>query len=105
VARVLGDSEGRRMVEDLLQEQKAHVRGLLAANRHLVEALRDALVERHELIGHEITDVLEAAHDAHRLGRPVRIVQASVTTGEPGVIDLRQVTDEALPPVGPGEDA
>ena len=31
------------------------------ANRHLVEALRDALLERHELIGHEITDVLEAA--------------------------------------------
>jgi ATP-dependent Zn protease len=61
VARVLGDSEGRRMVEDLLREQKEHVRALLAENRHLVEALRDALLERHELIGHEITDVLRAA--------------------------------------------
>ncbi len=30
-------------------------------NRHLVAALRDALVERHELIGREITDILEEA--------------------------------------------
>jgi len=34
---------------------------LLSENRHLVEALRDALLEREELIGREITDVLEAA--------------------------------------------
>jgi cell division protease FtsH len=61
VARVLGDSEGRRMVEELLREQKEHVRALLADHRHLVEALRDALLARHELIGHEITDVLRAA--------------------------------------------
>jgi ATP-dependent Zn protease len=60
VARVLGDGEGRRMVEDLLREQKEQVRALLGGHRHLVEALRDALLERHELIGHEITDVLAA---------------------------------------------
>ncbi len=61
VGRVLGDTEGRRMVEDLLRDRKHFVTGLLAHNRHLVEALRDALLERHELIGHEITDVLEQA--------------------------------------------
>ena len=60
VSRVLADGEGRRMVEDLLQTQRQAVRGLLAGHRHLVEALRDALVERHELVGHEITDVLAA---------------------------------------------
>ena len=65
VGRVLGDGQGREMVEDLLQRQKTTVRGLMGANRHLVAALRDALVERHELIGHEITDVLEAARTAH----------------------------------------
>ena len=37
------------------------MRGLLESNMHLVDALRDALLERHELIGTEITDVLEAA--------------------------------------------
>ena len=61
VGRVLGDSEGRRRVEELLQRQKVVVRGLLEANQHLVAALRDALLDRHELIGREITDVLEAA--------------------------------------------
>jgi ATP-dependent Zn protease len=61
VGRVLGDAEGRSRVEELLQRQKVVVRGLLESHQHLVAALRDALLERHELIGSEITDVLEAA--------------------------------------------
>jgi ATP-dependent Zn protease len=60
VGRVLADSDGRRMVEELLHEQREEVRRLLAANRHLVAALRDALIDKHELIGSEITDVLQA---------------------------------------------
>jgi ATP-dependent Zn protease len=52
------------MLEGLLERQKSVVRGLLADNRHLVEALRDALLERHELVGREITDVLAAAGPA-----------------------------------------
>jgi ATP-dependent Zn protease len=66
VGRVLSDTEGRQRVERILQEQKGHTRALLSENRHLVEALRDALVERHELIGREITDVLEEAQRRHR---------------------------------------
>jgi cell division protease FtsH len=65
VGRVLGDTQGRAMVETLLGRQRARAGQLLAANRHLVEALRDALVERHELVGDEITAVLEAAQAAH----------------------------------------
>jgi cell division protease FtsH len=65
VSRVMGDSAGRRMLEALLTRQKAEVRSLLAANRHLVEALRDALLERHELIGREIEQVLQEAGQAH----------------------------------------
>jgi cell division protease FtsH len=61
VGRVLGDPEGRARVEDILQQQKTRAHSLLEANRHLVEALRDALLERHELVGRDITDVLEAA--------------------------------------------
>jgi cell division protease FtsH len=75
VGRVLGDSDGRRRTEELLQRQKVTVRGLLENNQHLVSALRDALLDRHELIGHEITDVLEAARAA----------------GPDQVIDLRSV--------------
>lgn len=63
VGRVLADEQGRAAVQALLERQKARAKELLAANTHLVEALRDALLERHELIGREITDVLEAAQE------------------------------------------
>ena len=71
VSRVLGDGEGRRMLEALLAKQKSEVRNLLAANRHLVEALRDALLDRHELIGREIEQVLTEADATHRAAHPV----------------------------------
>jgi ATP-dependent Zn protease len=74
VGRVLSDTEGRRSVEELLQQQKVAVKGALEANQHLVIALRDALMEREELIGKEITAILDAAKAA---GPP------------PAVIDLR----------------
>jgi cell division protease FtsH len=61
VGRVLGDPQGRSTVEDLLQEQRLRVRGMLDSSRHLVEALRDALLEHDELVGPEITAVLETA--------------------------------------------
>jgi cell division protease FtsH len=61
VARVLGDTQGRRMVEDLLRRQKETTRALLSQHRHLVEALRDALLDRHELVGREIDEVLRSA--------------------------------------------
>ena len=67
VGRVLADDRGRDSVEALLQELKRDVKQLLTDNRHLVEALRDALLVRHELVGSEITDVLEAAAAAPRL--------------------------------------
>ncbi len=61
VGKVLADSQCRERVEALLDEQKAITHQLLASNRHLVIALRDALLARDELIGSEITAVLEAA--------------------------------------------
>jgi ATP-dependent Zn protease len=67
VGRVLADGRGRDAVEALLQEQKRAVKQLLLDNRHLVEALRDALLDRAELVGTEITDVLEAAAAAARV--------------------------------------
>ncbi|CAA9304568.1 MAG: Cell division protein FtsH [uncultured Frankineae bacterium] len=67
VGRVLADDRGRDAVERLLQTQKVAVKALLEAHRHLVEALRDALLEREELIGTEITDVLERATAAPRV--------------------------------------
>jgi ATP-dependent Zn protease len=82
VGRVLSDNDGRRRVEELLQDQKTLIKGKLEANQHLIAALRDALLDRNELIGREITDVLHAAEAAE---------------AEPAVIDLRDDADLPLP--------
>ena len=60
-ARVLSDDRARTALEALLEEQKSVVTALLRDNRHLIEALRDALLERDELVSREIVEVLEDA--------------------------------------------
>jgi ATP-dependent Zn protease len=67
VAKVLANDDGRRAVERLLGQAKADTRTVLDENRHLVEALRDELLEREELVGDEITDVLREAAARHDL--------------------------------------
>ena len=61
VSAVIADSAARAQLEEVLDAARGTVRRLLASNRDLVEALRDALLERHELVGEEITAVLEKA--------------------------------------------
>ena len=61
VGKVLGNDESREAVETMLDQAKDEVRKLLDENRHLVVALRDALLERDELVGDEIIDVLREA--------------------------------------------
>jgi ATP-dependent Zn protease len=61
VGRVLSDPAGRAAVEAILSDQKQVARELLDANRHIVEALRDALIARHELVGRQIREVIESA--------------------------------------------
>ena len=68
VTRVLGDDQARREVERILDRSKQTVRELLDTNRHLVEALRDELLVREELVGDEITGVLEEARLAAIVG-------------------------------------
>lgn len=65
VTSVLRDASAREQLEKVLDEAKERATWLLTRNLHLVEALRDALLERHELIGPQITDVLHAAVAAH----------------------------------------
>jgi ATP-dependent Zn protease len=61
VTKVLSDDKARAAVEDLLDRAKAAAAKIIDRHRHVVEALRDALVERDELVGDEITAVIEAA--------------------------------------------
>jgi len=64
VSAVLADRASREQLETVLDDARSAVRRLLSRNRHLVEALRDALLDRYELVGPEITDVLERAQAA-----------------------------------------
>ncbi|MDH5505527.1 MAG: AAA family ATPase, partial [Acidimicrobiia bacterium] len=84
-AKVLSDNRARSQVETILTKNKERVDQLLGQHRHVIRALADALLERNELIGDEIIDVITAAERAH--GLPIEI-------------DLR----EAIPVVGPPDD-
>ena len=64
VAKVTSVDTGREEVDGLLQDAKAAVRAMLEANRAVIEALRDALLERDELVGGEILDVISTAQPA-----------------------------------------
>jgi cell division protease FtsH len=72
VAKVLSDPDGRARTDRLLQDAKQAVKEQLDLHRPLVEALRDALLEREELIGDEILEVLGQAEAALVVPGPVR---------------------------------
>ena len=61
VAKVLSSDRERHQVDDMLAGAKARVRTMLEDHRHVVEALRDALLERNELVGNDILDVISGA--------------------------------------------
>jgi cell division protease FtsH len=74
VGRVLGDGDARRRVEELLQEQKTLIRAKLEDNQHLIAALRDALLDRHELVGREIQAVLDEAGGPAASSTPAMVI-------------------------------
>jgi cell division protease FtsH len=61
VGKVMGDGDAKREAEAILTAQKERALEVLGANRDIVEALRDTLIGRDELIGDEITDVIRGA--------------------------------------------
>ncbi|HZQ58626.1 MAG TPA: AAA family ATPase [Acidimicrobiales bacterium] len=63
VAKLASSDEGRERVEALLGRAHVDVREMLARNRTVIEGLRDALLERDELIGDEIGSVIAGASE------------------------------------------
>jgi ATP-dependent Zn protease len=74
IAGVLGDREQRAMVAELLGQAYLAAFNLIAHNRGGVERVADALVERRELHGDEILELLAAAD--------VRVPEIDVTKDE-----------------------
>ena len=60
VCKVTATDTGRDEVDALLHASRDGVRTMLTEHRYVVEALRDALLEREELVGAEILDVIAA---------------------------------------------
>lgn len=81
VTRVLSSEERRQAVEGILGAAKEEVTRMLGAHRHVVEALRDALIERDELVGDEIAAVIARAGER--------------------VVDLREDLSRPAAPPGP----
>jgi ATP-dependent Zn protease len=67
VAKVLNDETCRARVDSILDNARDQVRSLMEERSYLVEALRDALIQRDELIGREISEVLEMAEAHHEM--------------------------------------
>ncbi len=81
VSKVLSTDAGREEVDRLLGDAKDSVTGMLEEHRFVVEALRDALLEHHELIGEEIVAVISASLAAH--GNAADRAPAGRPTGRP----------------------
>ena len=58
IRAVLSDPDRRKEVDELLDYCRRQVRELLQRKRHVLEGLRDALLEREELIGDEIEEIM-----------------------------------------------
>jgi ATP-dependent Zn protease len=61
VAKVSSDEAGRAKIDEMLEKAHDEVKTMLTDNRHVIEGLRDVLLEREELIGDEIVDVINAS--------------------------------------------
>jgi hypothetical protein len=61
VDKVLGDKAARAELDTLLMGSCDAAKAIVAEHPEVVEALRDALLERDELVGSEITEVIESA--------------------------------------------
>ncbi len=91
VAKVSATKEGLAKIEAVLDRARSDVRAMVAEHRPVVEALRDALLERDELIGEEILDTIRSVGevvDEPRL-TIVGVSEAQANTGD--------VADRPLP--------
>jgi len=95
VEKVLADKDARAELDALLASSRDAARAIVAEHGNVVEVLRDALLERDELVGPEIIDVIASslaqtpdvsralAHGPHRRRR-TDVVAQIVSTETPG---------------------
>jgi cell division protease FtsH len=87
IGRVLSDRGRSAEVEELLAECKQNVRNLLLKKRHVVEGVRDALLEREELVGDEIEMLMAELGEREPIVVPAGIVAGNGGAKVPGLGD------------------
>ena len=83
VDKVLGDRAARAELDALLMGSCDSAKAIVESHPRVVEALRDALLERDELVGMEIVEVIEAALERPEIGSLAEMSQpiSPVTAG------------------------
>ena len=94
VAQVLNDPKARKAVDRILLDAKHDTVSILTEHRYLVEALRHALLERDELIGDEIVDVLREAETTALAGSTALV---DLRERNPRIIEIKRRDEDATP--------
>lgn len=68
---MLADGDRRKEVDELLASCRRQVRTVLESKRHVVEGIRDALLDREELIGDEIEELMAQLGEREPMPVPV----------------------------------
>lgn len=90
VTRVIGDPRTRKELEALLRDTKRDTMRVMLENRHLIVAVRDALLRNHELAANDIHRILDEAQERRRSDDHV-------------LVDLRAGSDRPRPLLGLAE--
>jgi ATP-dependent Zn protease len=81
VDKVLGDKDARAELDALLMGSCDSAKAIVDAHPEVVEALRDALLDRDELVGSEITSVIEGALNPPEIRVPAQLRRPTVVLG------------------------
>jgi ATP-dependent Zn protease len=88
IGNVLRDPDRKKEVDELLESCRRQVTLLLREKRHVVEGIRDALLEREELIGDEIEEIMAELGEREPLSVPVggdgQTTKGPSGNGQPG---------------------
>lgn len=82
IRSILSDPERKKEVEELLGSCRRQVTTLLESKRHVVEGIRDALLDREELIGDEIEELMAELGEREPMPAPIGDGQSG--NGQPG---------------------
>jgi cell division protease FtsH len=109
IGNVLSDGKRRDEIDEILNDCRARVRTLLLQKRHVVEGVRDALLEREELVGDEIEVLMAELGEREPIELPTGVVvgngQAGVVggNGPAGEPDVPMPPSPSAPPTNPDD--